>query len=61
MIQSMESVEDVSMILIVRKHKDGGISFDTNTNSKHDAYCMAQLCVAYALADMMKSTLKEPE
>jgi hypothetical protein len=55
----LDTVDDCTKILIVREHKDGGISYDTNTNSRMDAHCLAELCAVWTQADIIKQSVKE--
>ena len=58
-ILSLDSVDDCDKILIVRQHEDRGISYDTNTNSRMDAHCLAELCAAWTQADIINQSIKE--
>jgi len=55
----LDSVDECDKILIVRQHKDAGISFDTNTNSRMDAHCLAELCAEWTRADIITQSIKE--
>lgn len=55
----LDTVDDCDKILIVRQHKDEGISYDTNTNSRMDAHCLAELCAAWTQADILAQSIKE--
>lgn len=55
----LDSVDDCDKILIVRQHKDEGISYDTNTNSRMDAHCLAKLCATWTQADIITQSIKE--
>jgi len=54
-IKAMDKMDDVEMILIVRRHKTEGISFDTNTHSSTDAYALGSAAANFSLAQMIRS------
>ena len=58
-IESMDKLDDVVMVTIIRRHKDGGISFDTNTHSRFDSYAMTSMAAAFAQADIISGTLRD--
>lgn len=57
----LDTVDECTRILIVREHKNGAISYDTNTNSRMDAHCLAELCSQWTGADIVVSSIKEME
>lgn len=58
---SFESTLECEQVLIVRKHKDGAISYDSNTNSNHDSYSLASLCAVYAQSDILKGVIMKED
>ena len=40
LIRSMENLDDVGDVLVIRRHKDGCISFESALKSRFDAYAM---------------------
>lgn len=58
---ALESTLECDKVLLVRLHKDGCISYDTNTNSRMDAYNLASLCSAWTQADIIKSAVREED
>lgn len=40
LIRSMENLDDVGDVLIIRRHKDGCVSFESASKSRFDAYAM---------------------
>lgn len=65
LIRACEDLDDVDMILIVRRHRnpDGldAISYDINTHSGWDSYAMASAARTLALAHTIKSRLVEED
>jgi hypothetical protein len=57
LIASMDGLDDVEMVLVVRKHKDNCISYDTNTHSGWDAYALAGAAKTLSFAHTVKRTI----
>jgi len=59
LIHAMDSIDSVEMICIIRRHKGGTISFDTNTHSNMDAYALASAGANFALARVVVVELQD--
>jgi hypothetical protein len=55
----LDTIDECDQILIVRRHKDSGISYDTNTNSRMDAHNLATLCAEWTRADIISQAIRD--
>ena len=58
MLESAD-IDNCKQILIVRRHNDDGISYDTNTNSRMDAHNLSTLAAEWTRADIIAQAVKE--
>jgi hypothetical protein len=59
LVQTMKSSNDVEMILVVRRHQTGAISYDTNTHNIWDMHSLSSAATASIAAHIVVNTEQE--
>jgi hypothetical protein len=54
LINSMDNLDDIDIVMVIRRHKISGISFEVSTGNRTDAYALANIVSAYTLSDILK-------
>jgi hypothetical protein len=58
-IECMESLDDVEQVVIIRKHKCKGITFDCNTHTRTDIYALTGIVKLYVQGDIVADEVRE--
>ena len=58
MIEQMSSIDDVEIIVCIRKTGSGMICYDSNTNSNFHIYGMVNIVKAFVEADLIKGEIE---
>lgn len=58
LIRCIENLDDVEQVLVIRKHRNGAITFEVNTGHCTDSYALANIVSAFTLADILQDQVK---
>lgn len=54
-----EYIDELEYVVVLRKHKDGCISYSSNGCNRVDIYSICEATKVYLQADIIKSDIKE--
>lgn len=54
-----KDIDELEYVVVLRKHKDGCISYSSSGGDRVDIYAICEATKVYLLADIIKSDIKE--
>lgn len=58
MIDSMTTIDEVSLVVCVRRMKDGSICYNSNTNNNYDIYAAVCMVKAFVESETIKREIE---
>lgn len=63
LIKELESeyIDELEYLVVIKKHKDGCVSYSGNRESKMDIYTLCNMVAAYTLSDVIARDIKQED
>lgn len=61
LMSCLDEIDECDLVLIIRKPRQDGISFDTNTNSNFDSFALASVVTEFARAVIIKNEFADQD